>query len=276
MYKLLVLDLDGTLTNSQKEITPYTRSVLTEVQQQGIRIVLASGRPLEGVRPLAEELCLTQYSGYIMAFNGGLIVECETNRHLCETFLNPSSYPRLYEKCRGKDFAILTYLDGHIASEDINNRFVKENAMRNRMPLLQLDNLLQQITFPEPKWLIVGDADKLSKLEKELQTLFHNEFNIYRSEPYFLEIMPPGIEKANGLKFITDCLGIQAKDILACGDSYNDISMLRYAGLGIAMANADKEVKEVADYITLSNDKDGVAHAVKKFCLQIGNNNNKP
>ena len=211
-----------------------------------------------------------------MAFNGGLIVECETNRHLCETFLNPSSYPRLYEKCRGKDFAILTYLDGHIASEDINNRFVKENAIRNRMPLLQLDNLLQQITFPEPKWLIVGDADKLSKLEKELQTLFHNEFNIYRSEPYFLEIMPPRIEKANGLKFITDCLGIQAKDILACGDSYNDISMLRYAGLGIAMANSDKEVKEVADYITLSNDKDGVAHAVKKFCLQIGNNNNKP
>ena len=266
MYKLLALDLDGTLTNSQKEITPYTHNVLEEAQQRGIKIVLASGRPLEGIRPLAEILHLTQYSGYIMAFNGGLIVECKTNRHLSENYLNPSFYPLLYEKCHRKGFAILTYLNGHIVSEDINNKYVQHNAMRNRMPLLQLDNLLQQITFPEPKWLVVGEAEELSKLEKELQTLLHNELNIYRSEPYFLEILPHGIDKANGLKFITNYLSIQAHDILACGDSYNDINMLRYAGFGIAMANANKEVKEAADYITLSNDENGVAYALKKFC----------
>ena len=136
------------------------------------------------------------------------------------------------------------------------------------MPLLQLDSLLQQITFPEPKWLVVGEANELSELEKELQTLFHNELSIYRSEPYFLEILPSGIEKANGIKFIADKLNIQAKEVLACGDSYNDINMLRYAGLGIAMANANKDVKAAADYITHSNDEDGVAYAVKKFCEQ--------
>lgn len=262
----MALDLDGTLTNSDKEITPFTRNVLEEVQQQGIRIVLASGRPPEGIRPLAEQLRLTQYSGYIMAFNGGLIVDCQTGKHLFENYLSPSLYPLLYEKCHKEDFAILTYLDGHIASEDINNKYVTHNAMRNRMPLFRLSNLLQQISFPEPKWIVVGEPEKLIRLEKELQALFHEELSIYRSEPYYLEILPSGINKRNGLKLIADSLGIQAKNVIACGDSYNDISMLGYAGLGIAMANANTEVKAAADYITLSNDEDGVAHAVKKFC----------
>lgn len=268
MYKLLALDLDGTLVNSQKEITPHTQNILAEIQQKGIKIVLASGRPPEGILPLANLLCLDRYAGYIMAFNGGLIIDCQTGNHLCENYLNPSFYPLLYEKCHRQGFAILTYLDGHIVSEDINNKYVQYNAMRNRMPLLQLDSLLQQITFPEPKWLVVGEANELSELEKELQTLFHNELSIYRSEPFFLEILPSGIEKANGIKFIADKLNIQAKEVLACGDSYNDINMLRYAGLGIAMANANKDVKAAADYITCSNDEDGVAYAVKKFCEQ--------
>ena len=262
----MALDLVGTLTNSEKEITPFTRNVLEEVQQQGIRIVLASGRPLEGIRPIAEQLLMKQYSGYIMAFNGGLIVECETDKHLCENYLDPSFYPLLYEKCHDGGFTILTYLDGHIASEDINNKYVRHNAMRNRMPLLRLSNLLQQISFPEPKWIVVGEPEKLIRLEKELQALFHEELSIYRSEPYYLEILPPGIDKRNGLKLIADSLGIKAENVMACGDSYNDISMISYAGLGIAMANANTEVKAAADYITLSNDEDGVAHAVKKFC----------
>lgn len=266
MYKLLALDLDGTLTNSNKEITPFTRKVLEEVQQQGIRIALASGRPLEGISPIAEQLHLAQYSGYIMAFNGGLIVDCKAGKHLYENYLNPSLYPLLYEKCHKGDFAILTYLNGHIASEDINNKYVKHNAIRNRMPLLQLSNLLQEILHPEPKWIVAGEPEKLIRLEKELQTLFQDELSIYRSEPYYLEILPPGIDKKNGIKLIADSLSIQVENIIACGDGYNDISMIGYAGLGIAMANANTEVKAAADYITLSNDEDGVAHAVKKFC----------
>ncbi len=267
MYKLLALDLDGTLTNSQKEITPHTQDVLARVQQKGIRIVLASGRPLEGILPLARQLSLDHYAGYIMAFNGGLIIDCQTGKHLCETYLSPSFYPRIYEKCHREGFAILTYLDGHIASEDIENKYVCQNAMRNRMPLLRLDNMLGQITFPEPKWLVVGDAERLSQLEEELHLMFQEELSIYRSEPYFLEILPLGIDKANGLRFIAETLGIQSDEIMAFGDSYNDKRMLQYAGLGIAMEDAEPEVKAIADYITLSNDKDGVAYAIERFLL---------
>ncbi len=108
MYKLLAFDLDGTLTNSQKEITPHTQDVLARVQQKGIRIVLASGRPLEGILPLARQLSLDHYAGYIMAFNGGLIIDCQTGKHLSETYLSPSFYPRIYEKCHREGFAILT------------------------------------------------------------------------------------------------------------------------------------------------------------------------
>ena len=267
MYKLLALDLDGTLTNSQKEITQHTQDVLTEVQQKGIKIVLASGRPLEGIRPLAELLSLERYAGYIMAYNGGLIIDSQTGYHLCENYLSPTFYPRIYEKCHKEGFAILTYLDGHIASEDIENKYVCQNAMRNQMPLLHLDNMLEQITIPEPKWLVVGDAERLSQLEKELCMIFQEELSIYRSEPYFLEILPPGIDKANGLQFLAKTLGIPSDEIIAFGDSYNDKRMLQYAGLGIAMADAEPEVKDIANYITLSNDKDGVAHAIKRFLL---------
>lgn len=267
MYRLLALDLDGTLVNSQKEITPHTLNVLAEVQQRKTRIVLASGRPPEGITPLATQLCLRENAGFIMAFNGGLIIDCPSGEHLCENYLDPAYYPLLYQKCHKEGFAILTYLDGHIASEDIENPYVRHNAWRNGMPLLRLDNMPGQITFPEPKWLVVGEADRLSVLEKELQSLFSDKLSIYRSEPYFLEILPAGIDKGNGLRFIAERMNIQPKEIMACGDNYNDAKMLQYAGLGIAMAGAEDAVKDVADFITLSNDQDGVAYAAERFLL---------
>ena len=265
MYKLLVLDLDGTLTNKKKEITPHTLQVLKKAQQEGLKIVLASGRPTYGIVPLAEQLELKHFGGYIMAFNGGLILDCATGETIHQNFLDPSVYPYLYEKGNTKDFKILSYKDEYIVSEDIANEYVAYEARLNKMPLMQVENFLDVITFPEPKCLIVGDPEILKDLELEMREKLQHCMSVYRSEPFFLELLPLGIDKAKCLEKLLERMQIDRKNVIACGDGFNDLSMIEFAGLGVAMANAQQVVKNAADYITLSNEEDGVAAVVEKF-----------
>jgi len=265
MYKILALDLDGTLTNSKKEITPHTLEVLIQAQQKGLRLVLASGRPLEGIIHLAEQLRLKDYGGYIMAYNGGIIIDCATGEHIKEEMLDTSVYQHLYEVGNTEDFTIFSYLDHCVACEDIENEYVCYAARLNRMGLRKLNNFLKEINFPEPKCLITGNEEKLALLEQELTKYYEGKMSIYRSEPFFLEILPLGIDKAKCLEFLLNYLGLKKEELMVCGDGYNDLSMIEYAGLGVAMSNAQQVVKEAADYITLSNEEDGVAAAVKKF-----------
>lgn len=120
-YKILVLDLDGTLTNAKKEITPHTRDTLIKAQEQGLKIVLASGRPTYGIVPLADELRLGDYEGYILSYNGGQIIDWKTKEMMYENVLNPQIYPYLYECARKNGFTILSYKDEYIVSEDAGN-----------------------------------------------------------------------------------------------------------------------------------------------------------
>ncbi|MCR4593102.1 MAG: Cof-type HAD-IIB family hydrolase [Bacteroidaceae bacterium] len=268
MYKILALDLDGTLTNSKKEITPQTLDVLIQAQQKGIRLVLASGRPLPGIMPLAEQLHLKDYCGYILAFNGGLIIDCSTGESIYQKVLDTSVYKHLYKVGNTEDFKILSYLDNCIACEDIENQYVRYEAKLNKMKLQKLNSFLDEINFPEPKCLIVGNEDKLSVLEKELVAYYEGKMSIYRSEPFFLEILPLGIDKAKCLEYLLNHLDLKREELMVCGDGFNDLSMIKFAGLGVAMSNAQTVVKEAADYITQSNEKDGVAVAVKRFILK--------
>ena len=265
MYKILALDLDGTLTNSKKEITPHTLDVLIKAQQKGLRIVLASGRPTPGIMPLAEQLHLKEYGGYILAFNGGLIIDCTTGEPIYQKVLDTSVYKHLYDVGNTEDFKILSYLDDCIACEDVDNEYVRYEARLNKMKLRKLNNFLEEINFPEPKCLIVGNEGKLAILEKELADYYKDKMSIYRSEPFFLEVLPLGIDKAKRLDFLLNHLGLKREELIAFGDGYNDLSMIKYAGMGIAMANAQDVVKKAADYITLSNEEDGVAKAVEKL-----------
>ena len=265
MYKILALDLDGTLTNSKKEITPHTLDVLIQAQQKGLRLAIASGRPTAGIMPLAEQLHLKEYGGFILAFNGGLIIDCATGEPIYQKLLDTSVYKHLYDVGNTEDFKILSYLDNCIACEDIENEYVRYVASLNKMKLRKLNSFLDEINFPEPKCLIVGQEKKLAVLEKELAEYYKGKMSIYRSEPFFLEILPYGIDKAKRLDFLLNYLGIKREELMVCGDGYNDLSMIEFAGLGVAMSNAQALVKEAADYITLSNEEDGVAAAVEKF-----------
>lgn len=266
-YKLLVLDLDGTLTNSQKRITRKTRDTLLEVQERGVKIVLASGRPTYGIVPLANELRLNDFGGFILSYNGGEIINWQTQEVLCKKILEPSVLPYLYKCAKEHDFPILTYRHENILTEYPDDIYVHKEAFLNKMNIKKVDCFLDAITFPVAKCLIVGESATLAVLEKKMQEHLKGNMEVYRSEPFFLELVPKGIDKAQSLAFLLEKTGIKREEMMVCGDGFNDLSMIKFAGLGVAMSNAQDVVKENADFITLSNEEDGVAYAAEKFLL---------
>lgn len=277
MYKLLVLDLDGTLTNSQKEITPHTLQVLLDAQQQGLRIVLASGRPVYGIAPLAEQLHLAEHDGYILAYNGGQIIRWSDRQVIAQQTLAPDILPYIYECSKRqipnkdgvvKPFQVLSYRGDAVFSENPDDEYVHYECWLNKMPCERVDNFLDAVPGLLPKCLIVGDPEPLHELEVEMAEHLKGKNGVYRSEAFFLEIVPLGIDKAKTLAILLEHLGMDRSEMICCGDGYNDQSMIEYAGLGVAMANAKPEVRAVADYITLSNEEDGVAAVVEKFFRQ--------
>ncbi len=266
-YKLLVLDLDGTLTNNKKEITEHTRRTLIEAQERGVKIVLASGRPTYGIAPLADKLELKKYGGFILAYNGGEIINWQTGELMYENVLDDDVLPYLYQCAKDNNFAIVTYDNEFVLTEHPDDEYVQKEAILNVMTAKKVDNFLEAIHFPVPKCLIVGEATRLAVLEKEMHEHLKERMGVFRSEPYFLELVPKGIDKAQSLAVLLKEIGMTKDEMIAIGDGFNDLSMIQFAGLGVAMTNAQEVVRQHADYITLSNEEDGVAAVVEKFIL---------
>lgn len=265
IYEMLVLDLDGTLTNSEKKITPPTREALLEIQAAGKKVVLASGRPTPGVAPLAEILNLKDYGSYILSFNGARITNCRTGEIIYNKTLPNDVIPVVFDIVKQYDVDITTYNDKEILSGIKPNQYTELESRINGLPIVSIENFGKAIDFPVNKMLITGEPEILVELEGILKNKFHSYLNIYRSEPFFLEVMPQNIDKAHSLQKLLNSIGLTADQMICCGDGYNDLSMIECAGLGVAMANAQPIIKEKADYITKSNDEDGVLYVINQF-----------
>lgn len=265
--KLLALDIDGTLTNTQKDITPATLEKIIEAQEKGHIVAIASGRPLPGIRKIADTIELDRFGGYVLAFNGGRIVDYSTGEVVYQAVLDNDVVRDIYDYCLKAGCGMVTY-DGDrvITGTDIDGYMTFEASI-NHMEIMRIDNFRKYIDFPLNKCLLTADPDKAEKIEQELAEKFGDQLNIFRSEPYFVEIMPPNVHKATSLEKLLEVLDMDRKDLVTCGDGYNDLTMIEYAGVGVAMANAQDIVKEHADYITLSNDEDGLVPVVDKFIL---------
>lgn len=266
-YRIIVLDLDGTLTNRDKVITPKTKEALMKAQMHGKKVVLASGRPTYGIMPLARELELEQYGGYILSFNGGIIINCKTGEKVFESQLPVDANRKIIELAEENGVSILTYEGECIITPDKNCPYVEKEAFINKLDVKEIENFKEYITFKVPKFLMMDDGDYLKLVEPKVKAALGKRFSVYRSEPYFLEILPKGIDKALSLERLLKELNYTSEQLIACGDGYNDLSMIKYAGLGVAMENAVLSVRNAADYITKSNNDDGVARVVEKFML---------
>ena len=264
-FRAIALDLDGTLTNHDKVVTPRTRQALLKAQEQGAIIILASGRPTYGIVPVAECLELEKRGGYILSYNGGNIVNAKTGEKLFSQFLPDAVIPILYKYAKEKSHALLGYAGNEIITEMPDDQYVKEESRINKMNIRKVDNLLDALEPHPTKLLMTGDPTDMIKAEEELVEILGEKMDIFRSAPFFLELVPKGIDKAQSLLRLLSKINLTPADLMAFGDGYNDLSMLKLAGVGVAMANAAPEVRADADYVTLSNEEDGVAEALLHF-----------
>ncbi len=266
--KVIAIDIDGTLLNSKKELTERTRLTLKKAQEQGVIVVLATGRPACGVSAFAEKLELSKYGGYVLSYNGGSIVNCKSGESIFDSILDPSFIPGLYEDVSRHGAAILSYEGDMIITENPDFKYVKIESMVNNIPIKQVDSFVESITFPIVKCLALGEPELMAKVEIELKEKYGERLSIFRSEPFFVEIASQGIDKGESLNRLMIHLGMTKDNLIAFGDGFNDITMIEYAGTGVAMANAQDVVKEVANLITLSNEEDGVADTIEKLVLK--------
>lgn len=267
-YKLLVLDIDGTLLNDEGEISKRTYAALMKVQQMGVRIVLASGRPTFGVRPLAEKLELDRYGGYILSYNGGQIFDAATEELLFEKRINPEMLAYLEKKAKKNNFAIFTYHENYILTDHPENEHIRREAMLNGMEVRGTDLFAIEVDFSPCKCVLVSDDEEaLVGLETHWKRRLSGVLDVFRSEPYFLEVVPQFINKGDTLSILLSKLDILPEEVIAIGDGVCDVTMLQLVGLGIAMGNAQDSVHRCADFVTASNLEDGVAVAVEKAIL---------
>ncbi|MFI3278260.1 MAG: Cof-type HAD-IIB family hydrolase [Rikenellaceae bacterium] len=266
-FDTIVLDLDGTLTNSKKELSKRNRDTLIELQRRGMCVVLASGRPTYGIMPLARELQLEQFGGYILSYNGGVILPCSTMEPLHSNLLPNELIEPLWRESKAAGAVILSYNGESIVCEDAEDRYVGVEAHLNRMEVREVDDFISALPPQVPKCLTVGDPEKIIALEAHLKDLYGERMSIYRSEPFFLELVPLGVDKAQSLKLLLTHLGSSPERMVAFGDGFNDLSMIELAGCGVAMSNAQDVVKQRANAVTLSNDEDGVAHYIEEHIL---------
>ena len=254
--RVLALDLDGTLTNDQKVVTPATRAALDAAAAKGVTIVLASGRPTAGIMPLAKELGLDKKGGCILSYNGGAIIDCATGETLYRKQLDAKYVPQLCAFAREQG----------VVTESSEDEWALKECFTCKLPMQKVEDLAAYVDYPICKMLITLDPARRDKVLEAGRKQFAGEIDLYPSSPFFIEAVPLGVAKDVSLGSLLESRGLTRDNLMACGDGINDRSMIRFAGVGVAMQNAEPPVKEAADYVTVAdNNHDGVAEAIEKF-----------
>lgn len=269
-YKLIAVDLDGTLVRSDQSISQRTIDTLVHLQKMGVKVTVASGRPTYGTAHVADTLRLDEFGGYVMSYNGGEIYDWSTKSRMHAQTLNKDIIPYIYIYAKEHGLPVMTYFDKEVVSEVEDDEYINYSVMRNRMTLRRVDDFVTTVQGADiVKCIIVGDPTLLPAMETELRETLKGKAGVFRSEPFFLEMVPEGIDKAKGLSILLNKIGVKREELIAFGDGYNDISMIEFAGMGVAMENAAKEIKNAADFVTRSNNDDGIVYALEKFIPRL-------
>ncbi|WP_207694312.1 hypothetical protein DOK67_0002335 [Enterococcus sp. DIV0212c] len=275
--KAIVLDIDGTLLNDEKKLTPQTRDALIDAQKKGIKVILASGRPTPGMLKYVDELQMDQYNGMIVSYNGAHVLDVSTQKELFSQPLSIENSKNILEHLKQFDVKPMIAKDEYMY---VNNVFdgmldlnftdglfniIEYESRGGNFQLCEKDDLAAFVDFPLHKILVAAQPEYLQENWQKILAPFKESVSGVFSAPMYFEFTDQGIDKANALEQTLKPLGIHPEHIISFGDGHNDLSLINYAGMGVAMGNAVDELKQVADHVTVSNNEDGIAQALAKF-----------
>lgn len=273
--KYLAVDMDGTLLNTNHQIMPNTREALVEIQKKGIKLIIATGRPLDNIVEYADQLDLAKYEGYIIANNGALIFDYAKDEVIFENLLSLDQARYIFKTLENFDLYPFYRDEERMYVHDVYEAVLDSKTPRGTVnmhevlsrvgnyKLTEVERLSEYVDHPIYKVMASGASDYINRIYSDLERDLGPSIAIMATYPTVLEFSKKEISKGNALKM----LGIDLKYTMAFGDSMNDRDMIEIVEYGIAMENAMDPIKDEAIYITSSNDDEGIYKALKKFEL---------
>ena len=264
MIKLIAIDMDGTLLNSKKELLDETKQYFKNFHNKNTEtlLVLCTGRPETGIRPYLKDLGYLEENHYIISQNGANIYESQTGKRVMDAFVDSAAIQKWIELGKKHGISVMG------AGVDYYYSFDEDPTEWMEFDVKLVSGKLKRIPTKESlntdfyKILLMGDEEQLNEFETFIPQEWRDEFYVVRSQKYLVEVLTKGVNKAFGLEELAQKLNIEPSEIAAIGDAANDIEMLEYAGLAIAMGNASEEVKSIADIVTDTNENNGVIKAI--------------
>lgn len=264
MIKLVALDLDHTLLGEDSTISARNKEAVARALELGIKVMICTGRMFRSSLPFAKELKLT---GPLICYNGGLVKEIESGRELFHQPLDLDLAAEILALAKKEGIHANLYYQDQLYYE----RWTEEAeyyTTQAKVPGKAVGDLLAFLPGAPTKILFVMEPAKVQQLWESLREHYAGKLNVTVSESRYLEFLPLQVNKGRALSSVMKQLQLKAQEVMAVGDSYNDLELIQTAGLGIAMGNAPDLVKKAAAYVTHSNLEDGVAEAINKFILQ--------
>lgn len=262
-YKLMAVDIDGTLLDSNSKLTENTRKTIRLGVENGLIFTIATGRPIQGVEYLNKMLELDLP---FITYNGSMVVMGSSKEILYEQKLSYSDSKDVIELGEKYGATVMIWANNGLYVTKIDERVDKYKQIAKIEPILITD-VGEIIKNGTSKVLWYDDVEKIKEYQQEIGNILSENVNYHTSQPYFLEFVDKNASKAIAMEKLGEHYGIKQSEMIAVGDGFNDLSMIEYAGLGVAMANAPEAIKNKANYVTLSNDEDGVAYVINKFVL---------
>ena len=267
MYKLIAIDMDGTLLREDKSVSERTKNAIKLAKEKGVYVVIATGRPIDGVSRYLEELDMLGENDYVLSYNGGLVLQTKSREVVSKTALTGADLHYLHNLSKELGVNIHAFSEVHGLITPKNSKYTEVEANINGIKIAINDYSDIEDDHSIIKVMMIDEPEVLQKAIDNLPKEVYEKYTVVRSAPFFLEFLNKKVNKGTGVELLAKHLNIKQEEIMTFGDAGNDLDMIVYAGMGVAMANAFDEVKEAANYITDSNENDGVAKAIEKFVL---------
>ena len=261
LIKLIVSDIDGTLIDEDLKISNKLLETAQRLRKENIFFTLATGRMFSSALPFAEKLGIDIP---IITYNGALIQDTLQGKQLFSRKITSTASQLILQTCKANSWYVQCYIDDklYVAEEC---EYAHQYSKLAGVPFYALGSAFYNLNTPQDKMLLIAEAAQISNIQAQLKTTAGNDICFTSSKSRFIECVHHDVNKGAAITKLANYLNIDLANVMAIGDSFNDVEMLKTAGLGIAMGNAPPPVKNIAQGITASNQEDGLALAIEKY-----------